>query len=283
MIIIPFACTPTAERPIDDSFFVPIDTLARKNVKSGPLQPAQIDSQAIIADENIKKSIAGTILDQDRRLDNVIRQLDMVSKEVPMDTMLQRKNIRYTADVVIDKKVSNEVLLEMIKQTNQKLEDVIERLRVFTYNQQKKRNRIDSNIVRVDKEPVQPQIALNEANSGYAEAIQLYRQKQYKSAIRAFQMLLKEKIDITLQDNCHFWIGVCFFNLKKANSAIGEFLTVLDIPGSDKKEGAYFMIGQCHEQLGTKSYARTMFRKVIREYPQGDLKQVAEIKLALLR
>jgi TolA-binding protein len=207
----------------------------------------------------------------------------MVSKEVPIDTLLDPNNTGYSTDVIIDKKVSNEVLLEMIRQTNQKLEDVVERLRVFTYNQQKKRNRIDSDVIHADKKQVQQQTALSEASSGYAEAIQLYRQTQYKNAIRAFQMLLKEGIDITLQDNCRFWMGVCFFNLKKANSAIGEFLKVLDIPASDKKEGAYFMIGQCYEQLETKSYARTMFRKVIREYPQGDLRQVAEIKLALLR
>lgn len=310
VIIIPFACTPTVEKPIEDSFFVPVDTLIRKNVKSDSLPPAQVDNQAEIVDENIKKSLAETLLDQDRRLDDIIRQMDMVSKEESIDASFHQESNRFSTEIKIDKKISNEVLLEMIRQRNQRLEDVIGRLNLFTQNQQKEHYRADSirqaitsnppkkdvlpkasgprysddsHIINTPNIPVQQPVSPSEANSDYANAIQLYKQQRYTKAIQAFQMILKQGVGITLQDNCHFWIGVCYFNLKRTNHAIGEFLKVIDIPASDKKEGAYFMIGQCYEQRGAKNYAAVIFKKMIKEYPQGDLKQVAEIKLALLR
>jgi TolA-binding protein len=281
IMIILFACTPTAEKPIDDNFFVPVDTVIRQKTKPAPIPVEIVPVSTTSDDDKIREALVETLLDQDRRLDNAIRQLDIVSNKGSIDTSMYNK---YSIDVVVDKKISNEMLLEMIKQRNQRLEDVIERLKLFTQNRQRDSHRTDSNITYINETPARQQpISLSEANSDYGKAIQLYRKQQYIKAIRAFQLLLKQGVDVTLQDNCHFWTGVCHFNLKRTNRAIGEFLKVLDISGSDKKEGAYFMIGQCYEEMGTKNHAKVMFRKMIREYPQGDLKQVAEIKIALLR
>jgi TolA-binding protein len=283
LIIIPYACTPTAERPVEDSFFAPLDTVARKNAKSAGSQIAIGDSQAIIADEKIKRSIAGTIMDQNRRLNDMIQELDNAEAGASADSLRQKKYGDYSPDFIIDKKISNEVLLEMVNETNRKIDNVMDKLRVFTNEQQKTRNKLDSGSSGADNKETRQASSSAISNSSYAGAINLYKQNKYKSAIMAFQALLKAGTDITLQDNCHFWIGVCHFIQKRPNGAVSEFSKVIDIPGSDKKEGAYFMIGQCYEQLGMKNHARNMFRKTIREYPDGDLKQVAEIKLALLR
>jgi hypothetical protein len=43
------------------------------------------------------------------------------------------------------------------------------------------------------------------------------------------------------------------------------------------------MVGQCYEQIGAKKFAKLAFEKLVKEYPRGSLKQVAEKKLALLK
>ena len=52
---------------------------------------------------------------------------------------------------------------------------------------------------------------------------------------------------------------------------------------SEKAEGAYYMMGQCYERKGAKQNAKLAFEKMLRIYPQGSLKQMAEKKLALLK
>jgi hypothetical protein len=43
------------------------------------------------------------------------------------------------------------------------------------------------------------------------------------------------------------------------------------------------MIGQCYERIGSKKSAKMTYEKMLQMYPQGNLKQVAEKKLALLK
>jgi TolA-binding protein len=281
--VAPYACTPTAERPIEDSFFAPLDTVSRKSAKSARSPGTAIDSQAIIADENMKKSIAGNILDQDRRLNEVIERLDRISGVTPDDSLHQNKYGKYSTDFVLDKKISNEVLLEMIKGTNRKLEDVAERINILTNDRKNISIQLDSLRADLNRNQIRKNSQTVVPGSPYDMAIRLYKQRKYKDAIAAFRALLNDKVEVPLQDNCHFWIGVCNFIQKRPNSAIAEFMKVVDTPDSDKKEGAYFMMGQCYEQMGLKPSARKMFNKTIRDYPDGDLRQAAEIKLALLR
>jgi TolA-binding protein len=120
------------------------------------------------------------------------------------------------------------------------------------------------------------------ASLNYGKAIRLYQNKQYAKAITAFRKLLDRKIELKLVDRYHFWMGVCYFNLKRSNQAFSEFTKVLGYANSEKVEGAYFMMGQCYERKGAKQNVKLAFEKMLRIYPQGSLKQIAEKKLALL-
>lgn len=119
----------------------------------------------------------------------------------------------------------------------------------------------------------------------YGKAIQLYKSRQYAKAINVFKKLLKLRIDPNLADRYHFWMGVCYLDLNKGEQAIKEFMSVLNYTNSEKVEDAYFMIGQCYERIGIgdkKSAIRT-YEKMLQIYPNGNLKKVAEKKLALLK
>ncbi len=240
---------------------------------------------ATSVNDNMKEIIVGMIQEQNKQLDSVIQQLNILTKKELADTLKNRENLN---DLLATRdRISNEVLLEMIREQNLRLNDVVEQLKLLSQNQQNSQSGAYSNLPRVDRvPPPAPHVSSQEyldASLGYGKAIQLYQNQQYKKAIHTFQALLKGGIDVTLRDNCHFWIGVCFFNLNKANQAIDEFTSVLNTSGSDKMESAYFMIGQCYEQIGEKKLAMVAFEKMLQEYPRGSLKQVAEIKLALLK
>ena len=141
------------------------------------------------------------------------------------------------------------------------------------------------NVTPVETKKVSPVAASKkiDLSLNYGKAIQLYQNKQYEKAIIAFENLLKRGIKPALADNCTFWMGVCYFNLKRTNQAISTFKDVLSYPGSDKAESAYFMIGQCYEQMGATNLAKLSFEQMLRSYPKGTMKQLAEKKIALLR
>jgi TolA-binding protein len=130
------------------------------------------------------------------------------------------------------------------------------------------------------KVPVQrsPNLSVN-----YGKALDLYKSQQYSKAIEVFEKLLQQKAEQKLADRYHFWMGVSYLNLNKSSQAIREFTRVLGYPHSEKLEEAYFMIGQCYERTGAKNSAKAAYEKMLQLFPHGNLKQVAEKKLALLK
>jgi len=179
------------------------------------------------------------------------------------------------------------MLQEMIREQNLRLNDVVEQLKLLSQYQQSNQNRSSTNTTGTphesSPESFLPSPKSYDVSLGYGKAIQLYQQRKYKSAIQAFQSLLDNGVHTELKDNCHFWIGVCYFNLNRIDQAMDKFTDVLNIAGSDKREGAYFMMGQCYEQIGANNDAKAAFEKMMRKYPAGSLKPIAEIKLALLK
>ena len=237
------------------------------------------------AREGVSEEIVVMLQEQNRQLNNVVRELNSLTKRESADTLKSIKNL--SGLQMIQDRASNEMLLEMIREQNLRLNDVVEQLKLLSQYQQSNQNRSYTNATGT---PVEPSSAsflsspkLYEISLGYGKAIQLYQQRKYRSAIQAFQSLLDNGVHTDLKDNCHFWMGVCYFNLNRIDQAMDEFTGVLNIAGSDKRESAYFMIGQCYEQMGANNDAKATFEKMMRKYPAGSLKPIAEIKLALLK
>lgn len=113
----------------------------------------------------------------------------------------------------------------------------------------------------------------------YNDATGLFQQRNYKEAIAAFQQLLSGGIGEDLADNCQFWIGMSYFNLKNYDIAVEEFLKVLKYRASNKADGSYFMLGQSYERLGNRPKAKEMFETVMREFPTSALARDAKRKL----
>jgi TolA-binding protein len=270
-----FACSsPNTENTAEDEFFEPLDKITRKKSGTGSY-----------VREGVSEEIVAMLQEQNRQLNNVVRELNALTKRESADTLKSIKNL--SSLQMIQDRTSNEMLLEMIREQNLRLNDVVEQLKLLSHYQQSNQNRSYTNTTRTPLKPSSTSFLsspkLYEVSLGYGKAIQLYQQQKYRSAIQAFQSLLDNGVHTELKDNCHFWMGVCYFNLNRIDQAMDKFTGVLNIAGSDKREGAYFMMGQCYEQMGANNDAKATFEKMMRKYPAGSLKQMAEIKLALLK
>lgn len=137
-------------------------------------------------------------------------------------------------------------------------------------------------IVRVDARPIEAAPSQSYTVT-YEQALQYYNAKKYEQALNAFQQLIRIGVSESLVDNCHFWSGVCYFQRGKVSKAISSFLTVIQLPSSDKHDAALFMLGQCYERLGNVKLAESTYTTLLQQHPETSLKYVAKQKLMALR
>ncbi len=115
--------------------------------------------------------------------------------------------------------------------------------------------------------------------SRYNQALGLFRQAKYQQAINEFQNLLEAGIPEDLVDNCEYWIGECHYGSKKYSDAIDAMQKVINRAGSNKKDAAYFILGQSYERLGDRNKAREAFQLLEKEFPDSEFTKRARQKL----
>jgi TolA-binding protein len=301
-----FACSPIIEKPQQNDFFKPVDRIVQKKTGSDTLVITH-ESDSAYVEDSLKDSLIVLYSRQNKRLGDMIQQLNLLTKK---NNAGNSKDTDDIGEILANRNhISNEMLLEKIKDQNQRLNDVVEQLKLLSQNQlnlSENHNLINGAtgvplkptpaqqvpvlITGAEAVPAKPVLAPKNSvprsptvSLNYGKAIELYKSQQYGKAIDVFEKLLNQKIEPNLADRYHFWMGVCYLNLNKTNQAIKEFTKVLGYSHSDKAEEAYFMIGQCYERTGAKKSAKMTYEKMLRIYPQGNLKQVVEKKLALLK
>jgi TolA-binding protein len=281
------ACSPTSEKTQQNDFFPPVDRIVHKKAGSDTLILPRESNPAFV-DDGLKDSLMILFRQQNKQLGDMIQQLNRLTKK---NNIVDLKMTDSLDEISVNRRyISNEMLLEKIKNQNQRLNDVIEQLRFLSQTQQNQSENhyhliTGDSGVSVQPTPAKQVSALRHSDTSlnYGNAIQLYKNRQYKKAIDVFEKLLNQKIEPKLADHYHFWMGVCYINMNRDNQAINEFTDVLGYHRSNKAEEAYFMIGQCYERTGAIRSAKMTYEKMLRIYPRGNLKQIAEKKLTLLK
>jgi pentatricopeptide repeat protein len=301
------ACAPVIEKPQQNDFFEPVNRVVHKKAGSDSLVMTR-EIKNTDAEDTLKDSLIVLYQQQNKRLNDMIQQLNQLTKKNMTGNYQDTGKID---EILANRKtISNEMLLEKIKNQNQRLNDVLEQLKLFSKSQQNQNENISQTSEGVNVVTVKPSsgqqvpVLITGAHAlpvksapamkyttprtlnpslSYGKAIELYKKRQYDKAIDMFEKMLIQKIEPNLADRYHFWMGVCYLNLNKSNQAIKEFASVLGYSHSEKAEEAYFMIGQCYERTGAKNSAKVVYEKMLKLYPQGNLKRVAEKKLALLK
>lgn len=118
----------------------------------------------------------------------------------------------------------------------------------------------------------------------YKNAKQTYERKDFAAAREKFKAFLAVYPKGELSDNAQFWIGECYYSEKEYEKAIIAYDDVLKkFPKGDKVPSALLKQALCWQELGDKTFAQSLLKRVIREHPRTQQAKIAKEKLKGIR
>jgi tol-pal system protein YbgF len=189
------------------------------------------------------------------------------AKDVPM----QQEPTQQTDKQVTDLKAQVEKKDLMITDLKSQLKKQSEQIYQLESQQQAQ--------PRVSYTPVSGDVAPEEYEQRYQEALSMFNDRNYQNAIEAFESLLASQANHSLADNAQFWIGECHYALGQYKKALIDFEKVFTFPKSNKNDSAQFKLGLCYLRLGDKSKAREEFQRLVDVYPKSEYLKRAQSHL----
>jgi len=99
-----------------------------------------------------------------------------------------------------------------------------------------------------------------------------------------FQNYISQFPDTSLSPDAQYWIGQVYYTRKDYRKAIEAFaLVVQKYPKSDAVARSLLQEGLAYLELGDKTQARAVFRRVVQDYPFSEESKLAKNRLAELR
>ena len=103
----------------------------------------------------------------------------------------------------------------------------------------------------------------------YDEGLKFFKARKYKDATATFEDLTASTADPTLISNAHYWLGECYYAMKRYDEAVQAFEKTLTYPKSYKEGAAYVMLGMSYVHLGDKEKARAAWQELIKKDPKS--------------
>ncbi len=113
--------------------------------------------------------------------------------------------------------------------------------------------------------------------------IELYKNKRYNEAVRAFIQYLRRNPTGKKADDAVYYTGLCYLEDKEFALALDEFRRVLEYEGTDRIPDAMLGIGLAYSGLGDKSAARRTLSALVDKYPNTKAAQRARSLLDTLK
>ena len=118
----------------------------------------------------------------------------------------------------------------------------------------------------------------------YKDAYGTLQKGDAEGARRKFEAFLKQYPNTELSDNAQFWIGETYYLKKDYEKAILEYeKAITKYPEGDKVPAALFKQALAFLELGDKTNARNLLKRVIERYPQTDQAEMAKKKLETIK
>ena len=242
-------------------------------------------------------------------IDSLYRQMIDVQKEL--------KQLRSESSMKIQKSQADlDFILEPIQREIQILKNAVEENREFAQRPQnelmasrrdfeirlngleekldKARKEMEAKLNEVSKasraQPKKEPPPKGEASTGeamealYKNAKQTYERKDFAAAREKFKAFLAVYPKGELSDNAQFWIGECYYSEKEYEKAIIAYDDVLKkFPKGDKVPSALLKQALCWQELGDKTFAQSLLKRVIKEHPRTEQAKIAKEKLKGIR
>jgi tol-pal system protein YbgF len=114
----------------------------------------------------------------------------------------------------------------------------------------------------------------------YKDAYETFQKGNLEGARRKFEAFLKQYPNTELSDNAQFWIGETYFLKKDFEKAILEYeKAIVKYPEGDKIPAVLFKQALAFLELGDKTNARNLLKRVIERYPHSEQAEMAKKRL----
>ena len=118
----------------------------------------------------------------------------------------------------------------------------------------------------------------------YKEAYEFFHRGDIEGARRKFEAFLKQYPNTELSDNAQFWIGETYYLKKDFERAILEYeKAIVKYPEGDKIPAALLKQALAFLELGDKTNARNLLKRVVEKYPHSDQTEIARKKLETIK
>lgn len=133
-------------------------------------------------------------------------------------------------------------------------------------------------------EPKTPPPPSTTAGNLYKDAYETFQRGDLEGGRRKFEAFLKQYPNTDLSDNAQFWIGETYFLKKEFEKAILEYEKVIvKYPEGDKVSSALLKQGLSFLELGDKTNARNLLRRVVERFPQTEQAEIAKKRLETMK
>ncbi len=178
----------------------------------------------------------------------------------------------------------NRSLEEKNRMTDERLKAMEERLKGLDAKWTAKLTEVEKTTPPKEP-PLEPKPAASTtAGSLYKDAYETFQKGDLDGSRRKFEAFLKQYPNMELSDNAQFWIGETYFLKKDFEKAILEYEKVIvKYPEGDKVPPALLKQGLAFLELGDKTNARNLLRRVVDRYPQTEQADIAKKKLETIK
>ncbi len=117
---------------------------------------------------------------------------------------------------------------------------------------------------------IQNSVTTDGAIRDYQQQYALLRAGDLDGAIEGFGRFIQRYPSSPLAANAQYWLGECYYAQRRFSQAIVEFERVYtQYPSSEKVPAALLKIGYSNLELEKPATARSIFRQIVRSYPQS--------------
>jgi tol-pal system protein YbgF len=110
----------------------------------------------------------------------------------------------------------------------------------------------------------------------YNRVMEEFKQRDYEAALAGFRLFIELHGQSSLAANAQYWIGECQFRMRRYVDALDSFYNVLmNYPLSPKLPASTLKLAQTYTKLGDHEKARTMFGRVLDQFPDSSEADIA--------
>ncbi|RPJ10905.1 MAG: tol-pal system protein YbgF [Deltaproteobacteria bacterium] len=227
--------------------------------------------------------------------DYLKKSIDRLKEDVAVRTRIleERGRVFEEKNRILEEKArtlehKNKALEDRARFLEERLKETGDRFKVL----EEKMTNLVSKLREVEKPspPKEAPVEIKGASAGtgvedlYEDAYETFEKGNLEGARRKFEAFLKQYPNIEFSDNAQFWIGETYYLKKDFEKAILEYeKAIAKYPEGDKVSAALFKQALSFLELGDKTNARNLLKRVVERFPHSAQAEMAKKKLETIK